>query len=343
MITIACKSGLTFQCHPIGGQVFASVDEANNTTGEQAIRRTFNTCHVHTDDSGPYNHAPLGSSKPDWDKIHFSDMLHAMFSLRKGSFTQPRSENGYVNALGQGDERPVGQILEFELPCSACGKLFESAVDLDEVIETGTEWTDEVRMAVSRSEDIKTVTRAGDTILWRPSTMALNKPMADAMKRIVGPQYGTRHRPEGVVEIIVKHVVKVHTKVPGKGGALEDKVLGPDIRALHKWFTRPGNGEDLDLMLRELDRRQPTVSNEVMLTCTHCGVEQRRALPFGGTYFFPSTSQQSKRALAKMLEREREERRKKQEQEQTESPAATSSGSSSPTSTPAASASSPTA
>lgn len=301
MITITCKSGLTFQCHPIGGQVFSTVDEANNATGEQAIRRTFNACHVHTDDSGPYGFVPIGGGKPDWDRIHFSDLLTGMFQLRMGSFTQPRGESGYLNALNLADERPVGQVLEFELACGACGKLFSSAVDLNEMVDTTTEWSDEIKMFFARSVDLKTVTRSGDVISWRPSTMSLNKPMVDAMRRTVGPTYGTRHRPEGVVELITKHVVSVKTTVM-VGGKPEAKTIGPDLRSIHKWFSRPGNGEDLDLMLREMDTRQPTLDNEVLLQCDQCGVEQRRALPFGGTYFFPSTSQQAKRARAKMVE-----------------------------------------
>ena len=327
MLTIRCRSGFTFQCHPIGGQVFASVDQANAATGEQAIRRTFNACHAHTDDPGPYDSwAPVGSSKPEWDRIHFSDLLHAMFDLRMGSFTQKRSELGYLNALGKDDERSVGQVLEFELPCNGCGKLFGACADLKDVLETGTPWMDDVRLFFSRAEDLRTRTRGGDTIFWRPSTMSLNEPMTKAMKRIIGPAYGTRERPEGVVEMIVKHVTKVITRKP-KGDGFEEVIIGPDIRALYKWFTRNGNGEDIDQMVLELDVRQPTVSNEVLLTCYHCGMEQRRALPFGGTYFFPSTSQQAKQAREKLRQRRLAEEQKKRAQE---SEQATSSDSSSP-------------
>jgi hypothetical protein len=327
MIVIPCPSGLTIQCHPIGGKVFTSVDEANNSTGEQAIRRTFNACHAYTDDAGPYPHAEEGPSKPDWNKIHFSDLLWAMFDLREQSFPQPRSELGYINAVrGTPDDRPCGRVVEFEVSClnGECGKLFESSVDLHDIRSTVPEWTDEVRNAINRGEDIRSETRTGEVIFWRPSMLALNKPMTDAMKRIVGPTYGTRARPEGVVEQIVKHVTKlVLPDGMDEAGKKKTKVH-TDVRAVWKWFSQ-APGEVLDHMLRELDTRQPTVDNDLLLTCNTCGMEQRRALPFGGTFFFPSTSQQAKRMWREKTQRDREAKAKERQDRE-----AASSGSSSP-------------
>jgi hypothetical protein len=113
------------------------------------------------------------------------------------------------------------------------------------------------------------------------------------------------------VDQIVKHVTKVVTA--------DGKTLGPDTRSIYKWWTRPGNAEDIDTMLRELDERQPTVDNELLCRCSHCNVEQRRALPFGGTFFFPSTSPQAKRLRQTLRSRKQEE-----------PPPEASSGSSSP-------------
>lgn len=298
-IEISCPSGLVFEANPIGGSVFVNVGDADRASSERALLTTLRTCHVRTIDPGPYPFAREGTGSPDWDRVLFADLLYSMFKLRIGSFTEARSTLGFTNALTkQDDDRPIGQMYEFEWSCAAvdCRKLCEAVVDLGPICDGVTAITEEMRVAIANQKDLVTNLPGGLKAFWTYSRMALDEPMKKLMKGRLNRSDGSARRKESSVEIVAKHLTRV-TNPEGK------TVAGPDLFTLHKWLMQPGSAENIDILQSHIELRQPSVDNEVQLICTHCETEQKRVLPFVGPFFFPRSSPQAKRSTRAMMEK----------------------------------------
>lgn len=297
-IEIQCPSGLVFEANPIGGSVFVNVGDADKASSERALLTTLRTCHVRTIESGPYPFVPVGGGSPDWDRVLFADLLYSMFKLRMGSFAEPRSTLGFIDAITKkDDERPIGQMYEFDWNCgvSECRKLCHAVVDLNPVCDSVTPITEELREAIANQKDLAVSLPGGLTAFWTYSRMNLDPPMKELMKRRLVRADGSARRKESSVEVVAKHL----RRVLGPDGKT---VAGPDLFTLHKWLLN-GGAENIDILQSHIELRQPSVENEVQLICDRCETEQMRVLPFAGPFFFPRSSSQAKTAIRAMMEK----------------------------------------
>lgn len=322
---IECPSGLAFEADPIGGQVFVDVGDADKESSQRALHVTLTTVHKRTVNPGPYPFVKEGGGAPDWERVLFADILIAMFSLRMGSFTEKRSTLGFVDAITKkDDERQIGRIYEFKWSCANadCRKLCDGSVDLQPICDEATPITEELREAIATQKELCTDLPDGSKAFWRWSTLSLEAPMKSLMQRRLKRRDGSARRKESAAELVTKHLKRI-VLPDGK------TTIGPDLEKLHKWVCQPGRAEAIDILQSHIEARQPSVDNEVTLICPFCQEEQVRVLPFAGSFFFPRSSPQAKRALQMLFSKKTTEEEKDEEIAADDANQTISSGSSS--------------
>lgn len=314
-VVVECPSGLVHEAKRMGGEETIVMGDRKGATraaaAVNAILTTVSNCWTETLEPGPYPFVTPGRGKPQVKRLSWADILFSLVAVRRASFPSKRHTLGFVlDAQGTPDDRPIGDVLDFDFNCRGCGKIIEWSVDLAIICAQRVQMIEpDVADAISRSRPLRsTIPLAGKWVEWTYSTPELDDSIRELMKR-------EQRSTETDVERVAKHLVRVEGL---------DKA---DLRSLWRW-AKALDQDDLDYLAAEIRDRQPSFDNEEIVTCYHpnCGIQQTVVLPFGNQPFFsPRAAPQAVRAMEQKRAAERAAREKERE---------TGSGSPTPTMAP---------
>lgn len=298
---IECPSRLVLEGRPFGGKELVLLgDQKGSSRSAAAVGAILGAvagCWVETVDAGPYPGLTEGPGRPgNLSRLMWGDILKALAEIRRATFPDKRSTIGMQLEDGSPDERPMGDVLDFDVNCERCGALIPWCVDLRVICEERVRPIDpEVARLISLSQAIPFTTPSGVKVEWNPSTPAMD----DALRTFLKKQPGRNK--ETPVDFVAKHLAAVHVKG-----------VDTNLRSLHRWCLEKCPPNDIDAIVRDINDRQPSFDNEEYIRCEECGAQQVIVLPFVGPSFAqPRSSFQARQTLERAAATKRDREREK--------------------------------